>query len=233
MDVLDTELVAERARREVAERRDKTLRDQIAKEAQSQQELSRERDHALQEVVDLKSRLAAMTAYLAKQESHASELSKRLREEEEHQRQLIDRCETAERAIETLKPPVLLSNTEKNPETQRTPFPETELLNLIRHAVEAMNSVTDRARVLRIGSVIREPDGVFVSAEDSGTGLNSNDSERIFDSFFTTKPQGTGMGLSICRSIIEGHHGRLWASSGIAHGALFNVLLLAVRAAGW
>jgi PAS domain S-box-containing protein len=99
------------------------------------------------------------------------------------------------------------------------------ILNLIRNAIEAMNSVTDHARVLRIGTAIHVPDGVLVSVEDSGTGLNPKDIERIFDSFFTTKPQGTGMGLSICRSIIEGHQGRLWASSGINHGAIFNVLL--------
>jgi C4-dicarboxylate-specific signal transduction histidine kinase len=102
------------------------------------------------------------------------------------------------------------------------------ILNLIRNAIEAMNSVTNRARVLRIGSIFQAPDSVLVSVEDSGTGLNPNDSERIFDSFFTTKPQGTGMGLSICRSIIEGHRGRLWASPGIDHGALFNVLLPAI-----
>jgi PAS domain S-box-containing protein len=105
------------------------------------------------------------------------------------------------------------------------------ILNLIRNAIEAMNSVTDRARVLRIGTKIHVPDGVLVSVEDSGTGLSPKDIERIFDSFFTTKPQGTGMGLSICRSIIEGHQGRLWASSGIDHGAIFNVLLPAVRPA--
>jgi signal transduction histidine kinase len=102
------------------------------------------------------------------------------------------------------------------------------ILNLIRNAIEAMNCVTNRARVLQIASVPHEPDGVRVSVEDSGTGLDPNDTECIFDSFFTTKPQGTGMGLSICRSIIEGHRGRLWASPGIDHGALFNVLLPAI-----
>jgi PAS domain S-box-containing protein len=105
------------------------------------------------------------------------------------------------------------------------------ILNLIRNAIEAMNSVTNRARLLLIGSVIYEPDGVLVSVEDSGTGLNPEDTERIFDSFFTTKPQGTGMGLSISRSIIDGHQGRLWASSGIDHGTVFNVLLPAFRPA--
>jgi signal transduction histidine kinase len=88
-------------------------------------------------------------------------------------------------------------------------------------------SVTNRA--LRIGSVIHEPDGVLVSIEDSGTGIKPKDADRIFDSFFTTKQQGTGIGLSISRSIIEGHQGQLWASAGIDHGAVFNMLLPAVR----
>src|ERR1700688_906089 len=73
------------------------------------------------------------------------------------------------------------------------------ILNLIRNAIEAMNSVTNRAPVLRIRSVIHEPDSVLVSVEDSGTGIDPKDADRIFDSFFTTKPEGTGMGLSICR----------------------------------
>src|ERR1019366_4251455 len=94
------------------------------------------------------------------------------------------------------------------------------VLNLIRNAIEAMSSVTNRARVLRIRCVIHEPDSVLVSVEDSGTGIDPKDAKRIFDSFFTTRPEGTGMGLSICRSIIEGHKGRLWASSGIDHGAV-------------
>jgi PAS domain S-box-containing protein len=106
------------------------------------------------------------------------------------------------------------------------------VLNLIRNAIEAMSSVTNRARVLRIRSVNHEPDSVLISVEDSGTGIDPKDADRIFDSFFTTKPEGTGMGLSICRSIIEGHKGRLWASSGIDHGAVFNVLLPTVRPAG-
>ena len=99
------------------------------------------------------------------------------------------------------------------------------ILNLIRNAIEAMHSVTNRARVLRIGSAIHERDGVLVSVEDSGTGLDPKETARIFDSFFTTKPQGTGMGLSISRSIIQGHQGRLWATSGTDQGAVFNVLL--------
>jgi signal transduction histidine kinase len=70
---------------------------------------------------------------------------------------------------------------------------------------------------------------VLVSILDSGPGIDPKDIERIFESFYTTKSQGMGMGLSICRSIIEGHHGRLWASSGVDHGAVLNILLPAVR----
>jgi signal transduction histidine kinase len=70
---------------------------------------------------------------------------------------------------------------------------------------------------------------VLVSVEDSGAGVDPKDIDHIFDSFFTTKSQGMGMGLSICQSIIEAHQGRLWASSGIDHGAVFNILLPAVR----
>jgi signal transduction histidine kinase len=104
------------------------------------------------------------------------------------------------------------------------------VLNLFRNAAEAMNSVSGRARVLRVKSAIHDPDGVLVSVGDSGTGIDPKNIERIFESFYTTKSQGMGMGLSICRSIIEAHHGRLWASADIDHGAVFNVLLPAVRA---
>ena len=103
------------------------------------------------------------------------------------------------------------------------------ILNLVRNAADAMESVSGRARVLRVQSTVHDQDDVLVSVEDSGTGIDPKDIEHIFDSFFTTKSQGMGMGLSICRSIIEAHGGRLWASSGLDHGAVFNVQLPAVR----
>jgi signal transduction histidine kinase len=104
------------------------------------------------------------------------------------------------------------------------------ILNLVRNAADAMESVSGRARVLRVQSTVHDQDDVLVSVEDSGTGIDPKNIEHIFDSFFTTKSQGMGMGLSICRSIIEAHGGRLWASSGLDHGAVFNVQLPAVRA---
>ena len=97
--------------------------------------------------------------------------------------------------------------------------------NLVRNAADAMASVSGRARLLRVESAIHDPDGVLLSVEDSGTGIDPKDIDRIFDSFFTTKPQGMGMGLSICRSIIEAHGGRLTASSGHSLGSVFQIIL--------
>ena len=103
------------------------------------------------------------------------------------------------------------------------------ILNLVRNAADAMDSVSGRARVLTIKTAIHGSDGVLLSVEDSGTGIAAKDIDRIFESFFTTKSQGMGMGLSICRSIIEAHNGRLWASSGVDHGSVFNIVLPATR----
>ena len=103
------------------------------------------------------------------------------------------------------------------------------ILNLVRNAADAMHAVSGRARVLRVKTAIHNPDGVLLSVEDSGTGIAPEDIDRIFELFFTTKSQGMGMGLSICRSIIEAHDGRLWASSGVDHGSVFNIVLPAAR----
>jgi len=99
------------------------------------------------------------------------------------------------------------------------------ILNLIMNAVEAMDSVGNRERVLRITSRLQEPGSVLITVHDTGTGIDSKDLDRIFDALFTTKSSGAGMGLSICRSIIEAHGGRLWASAGIPHGSIFHLVL--------
>jgi signal transduction histidine kinase len=99
------------------------------------------------------------------------------------------------------------------------------LLNLIKNAADAMDPVTERARVLKVKSEVVEPDAVMVSVEDTGTGIAPKDVERIFDAFFTTKAEGTGMGLAICRSIIEAHDGRLWASPRLPYGSVFQFTL--------
>jgi len=99
-------------------------------------------------------------------------------------------------------------------------------LNLIMNAVEAMYSVTDRARLLRISSdIVEESSSVLVSIEDAGTGIDSKDRERIFEPFFTTKSEGIGIGLAICRAIIESHGGSLDASANHPHGTIFHVAL--------
>jgi signal transduction histidine kinase len=98
-------------------------------------------------------------------------------------------------------------------------------LNLILNAAEAMGSAVDGARLIKIRSDIQDTFGILVTVEDSGPGIDTKDLERIFDAFFTTKPNGMGMGLSICRSIIETHDGRLWASHGITCGSIFNITL--------
>jgi PAS domain S-box-containing protein len=96
------------------------------------------------------------------------------------------------------------------------------LLNLIRNAIEAMSTVTDRPRTLMISSQPTDAGEVMVTVEDAGTGLDPAITDRIFHPLFTTKPNGMGMGLAICRSIVEAHHGRLWASPNLAHGTTFR-----------
>jgi PAS domain S-box-containing protein len=95
------------------------------------------------------------------------------------------------------------------------------ILNLIMNAVEAMSGVSDGTREMLI-STRNEPDGVLVEVRDTGPGLSPESLSRLFEPFFTTKPEGMGMGLSICRSIIEAHGGRLWAIPCEPHGALFQ-----------
>jgi signal transduction histidine kinase len=99
------------------------------------------------------------------------------------------------------------------------------LLNLIMNAVEAMRSVNHGSRELVIGTGADESGGVRISVQDSGPGLNPQIFDRLFDPFYTTKADGMGMGLSICRSIIDAHDGRIWASAMPGPGSTFNVSL--------
>jgi C4-dicarboxylate-specific signal transduction histidine kinase len=98
------------------------------------------------------------------------------------------------------------------------------ILNLIVNAVEAMSGVEAGARELLISTGKVEPDGVLVAVRDTGPGLTPATFHRLFDAFYTTKPSGLGMGLSICRSIIEAHGGRLWAEANEPRGAVFQFL---------
>jgi signal transduction histidine kinase len=100
------------------------------------------------------------------------------------------------------------------------------LLNLIINAMEAMSSTTGRTRVLSIRSEWREaPETVAVSVGDSGVGLDPRRTERLFEAFYTTKPDGMGMGLSICRTIISAHGGQLSSANNLDHGATFEFIL--------
>src|SRR5712672_2645142 len=97
------------------------------------------------------------------------------------------------------------------------------LLNLIINAIEAMRDVGAEERELLISSR-NEPAGVSVEVRDSGPGFAPAALERVFEAFYTTKAGGLGLGLSICRSIIEAHNGRLWASPNVPRGAIFRFI---------
>ena len=99
------------------------------------------------------------------------------------------------------------------------------VINLVMNALEAMAPVTDRPRDMLIRSQRDDSNEVLVAVRDSGTGIDSENSERVFNAFFTTKPTGMGMGLSISRSIIAAHGGRLWVSPNAEHGATFQFTL--------
>ncbi len=99
------------------------------------------------------------------------------------------------------------------------------ILNLIMNAIEAMSEVREGSRELLISTNEAETGGVLVAVSDTGPGLTQASAERIFEAFYTTKASGLGIGLSICRSIIEAHGGRLWAEPNEPRGAVFSILL--------
>ncbi len=103
------------------------------------------------------------------------------------------------------------------------------MINLIINGIQAMGLVTDRLGELMIRSRPDDAGQVLVLVQDSGVGIDPQNANRLFDAFFTTKPDGMGMGLSICRTIIEAHGGRLWASSNAGPGATFQFSLPAIR----
>ena len=99
------------------------------------------------------------------------------------------------------------------------------MLNLIMNAIEAMSGVEDRSRELIITTRNIDADQVQVSVADSGPGLDPKAASRIFDPFYTTKSGGMGMGLSICRSIVQNQGGRLWATANDGPGTIFHFSL--------
>jgi C4-dicarboxylate-specific signal transduction histidine kinase len=99
------------------------------------------------------------------------------------------------------------------------------LLNLVINALDAMSALTDRPRVVRICTNAPEPKSILVAVEDCGVGLDPEQAARLFDAFYTTKIEGLGMGLSISRSIVEAHGGKLWATPNEGPGATFQFTL--------
>jgi C4-dicarboxylate-specific signal transduction histidine kinase len=103
------------------------------------------------------------------------------------------------------------------------------LLNLVVNAIEAMSAMNEGTRELLISSTSNAADSVLVAVRDSGPGLTPDSLDRLFQAFHTTKPDGMGMGLSICRSIVEAHGGRIWATANAPRGAIFQFTLSAGR----
>ena len=123
----------------------------------------------------------------------------------------------------------ILLQTELAPVLPRVDGDRTQLqqviLNLILNAVEAMGGIDEGTRELRINTEREAGGGVLVTVRDSGPGLDPADTERVFTAFYTTKPKGMGMGLAICRSMVEAHGGRMWASANEPRGAVFQFTL--------
>ena len=99
------------------------------------------------------------------------------------------------------------------------------LVNLFTNAIESLRAIADRPRRMAIRSALIDGRDVLLEVSDTGTGIASGDMEHIFDAFFTTKATGTGLGLPLCRNIVEDHGGRLWASKGEPNGANFHLRL--------
>jgi C4-dicarboxylate-specific signal transduction histidine kinase len=99
------------------------------------------------------------------------------------------------------------------------------MLNLIVNAIEAMSETSMGPRELLISTIADSSNSVSIAVRDSGPGLPAEGIERAFDPFYTTKADGLGMGLSICRSIVEAHRGRLWVGANVPRGAVFQLVL--------
>jgi signal transduction histidine kinase len=99
------------------------------------------------------------------------------------------------------------------------------IINLVMNGMQAMSGITGRPRELRIRTCRFDARHVQVIVRDSGTGISEENAGRLFNAFFTTKAEGMGMGLSICRSIVEAHGGRIWAESQEGEGAVLQFIL--------
>ena len=150
----------------------------------------------------------------------------------EQQREWVDVNEVIEEIVslmgnETGRHPISI-RTELAPELPHVMADRVQLqqvfMNLVRNGIDAINEA-DMAGDLTIKSQRNAADQVLISIRDTGIGLPPEQADKVFDSFFTTKPQGTGMGLSISRSIIESHGDRLWATGNPDRGTTFQFTL--------
>jgi signal transduction histidine kinase len=103
------------------------------------------------------------------------------------------------------------------------------ILNLFKNAIEAMASTPRNSRRLNIGTRIEQKSFVLLSIQDTGTGVSPQDRDRVFEAFFTTKPAGMGLGLAICRTIIERYEGRLVLGKSGPQGSIFEITLPVAR----
>jgi signal transduction histidine kinase len=99
------------------------------------------------------------------------------------------------------------------------------ILNLLLNAMDAVSNMTPPERLVAVESELTPAGAVHVSVQDSGAGVSPDAADRVFEPFFTTKSNGMGMGLSIAKSIVESHHGSIWLSRSIRHGARFEFAL--------
>jgi signal transduction histidine kinase len=99
------------------------------------------------------------------------------------------------------------------------------VLNLVKNAIDAMSSVSPEARLLRVATRLEGNSNLLLSVQDSGIGISLEDKQRIFDPFFTTKPAGMGLGLAICRTVVENHGGKLRLAKSDSRGSIFEVVM--------
>jgi signal transduction histidine kinase len=147
-------------------------------------------------------------------------------------RQKIDVNEIVVEVLQSLQAELKENGVDIRPELAELPLVDGHkgqlrgvISNLVHNAIEALNTTTDRNRILRVTSELRGPGAIAVAVEDSGPGIDPEKLDRIFTAFVTTKSQGMGLGLAICRMIIEQHGGQLTASSDGKSGALFQFVL--------
>jgi len=147
-------------------------------------------------------------------------------------RQQIDANEIVIEVLQSLHGELKEHKVEVRPELVELPLVEGHagqlrqvIFNLLHNALEAMATTTDRNRILRVTTELRGSEAIAVAIEDSGPGIDPEKLDRIFTAFVTTKSQGMGLGLAICRMIIEQHGGHLSASSNGKNGALFQFVL--------